>query len=591
MIRQFVPTDASTREGYLWRWCTLTSILGPRNSPADKFMSFWFRHSIPVALLLSSCSTSKPPPKVVLPSAGPAAALVKQVPVVDIHTHTFNARFLPIQNIALGKRDMHPLLSFAGDPMVIAITDLITRATQEDIDPPGAAAELRLMEDVAAKANRLSADLEGEKEPANPVNAQELQNDPRVTGLQKIAERMPSHTLSNAELAGLQTFVWMFADHRQPFADKEKQKLEVAHFLRCLTAAEGRMVQLFQQDQQEQVALMVSHMMDMAPTYNQREDRNKLLRFAEQQVPRVRRQQENAGGKMLYFVAYNPFRDHFSDGVPGGALALVRKAYEEQGAFGVKIYPPSGYTPGNNQIPRRPRVIARQPGEQWDARYKPHGVLLTGAELDARLLEFFRWCVREDVPVFAHSGAGEVQARNGYGKMADPAGWRRLLEEHPELRTLRLCLGHAGGGDYWFEESERGWGREVFKLCADYPNVYCEFGIHDQIVDPVKRARFSAKLARLIAESRATHPYDFSTKILYGSDWFMPMVAGSDRVNYLNAFKAAILQVQPNAFSTASLYKNFFYRNALAFLNTRQRLARGGLPPELRKRLQALLEL
>jgi hypothetical protein len=43
----------------------------------------------------------------VLPSAGPAAALVENAPVVDIHTHTFNARFLPIQNIALGKRDMH----------------------------------------------------------------------------------------------------------------------------------------------------------------------------------------------------------------------------------------------------------------------------------------------------------------------------------------------------------------------------------------------------------------------------------------------------------------------------------------------------
>jgi predicted TIM-barrel fold metal-dependent hydrolase len=553
-------------------------------------MSSWCRYSIPAALLLSSCSTSTPPPKIVLPSAGPAGALVKNVPVVDVHTHTFNARFLPIQNIALGKRDMHPFLSLAADPVVIAITDLITRATEEDIDPPGTAAELRLMEDVASEANFLSAVLEGGMS-AKRVTAIELQNDPRVTGLQKITDGLPGQTLSNAELAGLRRFVLMFADHQQPFADKENQRDEVAHFLSCLTAAEGRIVRLFQQDQQEQVALMVSHMMDMAPTYNQREDGRKLLRFAEQEVPRVRRQQENAGGKMLYFVAYNPFRDHFDDGQPGRALAVVRRAYEEQGAFGVKIYPPSGYTPTGNRIPQRPWVLARQPGEQWDARYKPHGVRLTGAELDARLLEFLRWCVREDVPVFAHSGDGEVQARNGYGRMANPAGWRRLLEEHPELRTLRLCFGHAGGGDYWFRESDGGWGREVFELCADCPNIYCEFGIHDRIVDPANRARFSAKLARLIDESRANHPYDFSTKILYGSDWFMPMIAGSDRVNYMNAFKAAILEVRPNGASTESLYKNFFYRNALAFLNVRQRLALGGLPTELRQRLQRLLEL
>ena len=43
--------------------------------------------------------------------------------------------------------------------------------------------------------------------------------------------------------------------------------------------------------------------------------------------------------------------------------------------------------------------------------------------------------------------------------------------------------------------------------------------------------------------------------------------------------------------STEFLYKNFFYRNALAFLNTKKRLARGGLPAELRQRLQRLLEL
>jgi hypothetical protein len=48
---------------------------------------------------------------------------------------------------------MHPFLSLAADPMVIAITELITRATEEDIDPPGMAAELQLMEDVASKAN------------------------------------------------------------------------------------------------------------------------------------------------------------------------------------------------------------------------------------------------------------------------------------------------------------------------------------------------------------------------------------------------------------------------------------------------------
>ena len=81
----------------------------------------------------------------------------------------------------------------------------------------------------------------------------------------------------------------------------------------------------------------------------------------------------------------------------------------------------------------------------------------------------------------------------------------QAAEDYPELRTLRLCLRHAGGGGYWFEES------------------------------------------------RTSHPYDFSTEILYRSDWFMPMIAGSDRVNCMNAFKAAILHVRPNVSSTKFL--------------------------------------
>ena len=129
---------------------------------------------------------------------------------MDIHTHTFNARFLPIQNIALGKRDMHPFFSLAADPVVIAITELITRATDEDIDPPGMAAELRLMEDVASKANLLSAALEGGMGPAKQVSARELQKDPRVTGLQKIAVQAVRR-LSKCLLR-----IWHPRSHRRP---------------------------------------------------------------------------------------------------------------------------------------------------------------------------------------------------------------------------------------------------------------------------------------------------------------------------------------------------------------------------------------
>jgi hypothetical protein len=68
------------------------------------------------------------------------------------------------------------------------------------------------------------------------------------------------------------------------------------------------------------------------------------------------------------------------------------------------------------------------------------------------------------------------------------------------------------------------------------------------------------------------------------------MFAGSDRINYLNAFKDAILHVHEETEATERLYEGFFYRNAVNFLNVKQRLTRRGLPAKVRERLNELLE-
>ena len=55
------------------------------------------------------------------------------------------------------------------------------------------------------------------------------------------------------------------------------------------------------------------------------------------------------------------------------------------------------------------------------------------------------------------------------------------------------------------------------------------------------------------------------------------MPLASDRLNYLLAFQAAIVEAGGHA--PDSLYKNFFYRNAIAFLNSAARLKKGRSPP------------
>lgn len=541
---------------------------------------------VAACVLATGCADKQAVP-VTMPTAGsPEDLLIHNTPVIDVHTHTFNSRFLPVRGIVLGKRDMHPLFSLASDQLVIAIAELIVMLTEESPDPSDSV----LMTRLAARVGDAMANTKGMEATPPPAPA-ELAAEPAVKGLVKLEREGASfEQLAPQEKARLKKFAHMFGGESHLLTvGPTASDSEYEHFFKCLIRREDKIVGSFRRDHGNQVDLMVSHMMDMAPTYAQEEDGKKLLRFESQQIPRVDQQQKNANGRMLYFAAYNPFRDQWGVGAgPDHSLKIVQDAYYKHGSFGVKVYPPSGYTVSKNVIPGCPFSLSIQPCLQWRARYKPGGVKLDPAELDRRLLKLLEWCAKEGVPVFTHCGEGEVEARKGYAKLAHPGHWKRLLEKNPQLHDLRLCFGHAGGGGFWFGSSDHSdWGKTVYELCCKYPNVCCEFGCFDAMANPDSRAAFSKQIGQLITDSlNDPYPGDFSTKIMYGSDWFMPMPQASDRVNYLNSFRVAILDA--GAANTRTLYENFFFRNTIRFLNVEKRLEIGGLPPALRQRLEEL---
>jgi predicted TIM-barrel fold metal-dependent hydrolase len=344
------------------------------------------------------------------------------------------------------------------------------------------------------------------------------------------------------------------------------------------------------------VQLMASHMMDLAPVYDQREDDEDLLPFRSQQLPRMALQQHHAQGRMLFFAAYNPFRDHWQkdpDAGRGQALEIVKSGVQKHGAYGIKFYPPSGYRPIGNVPPRRSfALFTRSPGRQWDARYTSQGKPLTGGDLDERTLKLFTWCQQQDLPVFAHCGTGEFEARKEYGvQMANPDFWIQLLEKHKNLHTLRLCLGHAGGPDFWFGGGKYAeWGAKVHFLCTNYPNVYAEFGAHDMMVDDKARAVLVAKLQSLLSAPREKGKYDFGKKLMYGSDWFMPMPGVRGREQYLLASQVAALEIEAGAVPRRpDFYRDFMYRNSLTYLNAARRQHDPRLPAALRRNLSRLL--
>lgn len=312
---------------------------------------------------------------------------------------------------------------------------------------------------------------------------------------------------------------------------------------------------------------MVIHMIDLAPVHDQVPDGRALLDFESQQIRRVAALRRAFPGDVEYFVAWNPYRDHWNGGKPGDSLRIVQEAVTLHGAAGVKVYPPSGYRPAGNEIPPRPRsLFSPHPGRQWDARYAAYGKD-GGRALDAALEQLLEWCRSRDIPVFVHSGHGEFEARKGYGRRhSDPVFWRKYLEAHPEPDgspcRLRLCFGHAGGADYWLGTGRLPeWGREVYGMCIRYPNVYCEVTADAALTRPDRKAQFAARLIELFAKSRNAGPgtYPFARKILYGTDWYLP-----DRSQ-----PARVLQAAQTVFLHPDLhrhYADYFRRNALRFL-------------------------
>ena len=509
-------------------------------------------------------------------------SVVRSLPIVDIHVHTFNARYLPLEHILLAKRDVHPLGALLTDARAIRTARLIseiaplTPVPQVSQPPNGAPRPADLDE------NELEMQI-GLKRICRRCNGESVEDPATLTeGENAVTDEMQK------VLGPLFGLVLGVKSARQ--------------FLNRLVTADGNLEAAYQkayaQDGagQPRIDLFVSQAMDLAPSYDQvGETKTWLLDFPSQQLPRMAARQLSAGSRMIWFVGYSPFRSPLGE----DHLATVKKAIREHAAYGVKLYPPDGYRPSLNRIPERPNPPgSSEPGQYWDARYQwaagpdairdrdPRGV--GPKELDRRLDDLASYCEENDLPILVHTGHGELEARKGHGAcMANPDFWIPVLEKHP---NLRLCLGHAGGQEYWFgiDDEFSTWGRRVADLCTSYKNVYCGFGIHDAFArGPDRKEDFIRRIDGLIRGQRGAYP--IQSKLLYGSDWFMPRAGGSE-VEILEGFQDAFADDRLFPFAAA-----FFATNALHFLDLghRAQLAQSGdgseaahLGTQLSKRLR-----
>lgn len=200
-----------------------------------------------------------------------------------------------------------------------------------------------------------------------------------------------------------------------------------------------------------------------------------------------------SGGYVLPVAAYNPWTDIVRD---GESLRMVQDAVGKRGFVGVKVYPPMGFHPLDNQ-----RIGSRKKRPSL-------------AELDKRLAALYGWCVDQQVPVMAHTDHS-MGRDHAHDSLSAPKWWDRVVTRYP---GLRINAGHFGG-DY--QAGGEDWPRQFVQLMGTTrgAGVFADLGFAAGLFDP--RSRAYARTADFLSGPLGAGQAGVHSRIMYGSDWLM----------------------------------------------------------------------
>lgn len=498
--------------------------------------------------------------------------------VIDVHTHVFNAKYLPLRGIA----EAHGVPKGAArvlEKLVLMLTPLSNFKKPEPATQPYDLKSLGEEGMYSAVVDKLSS---GKLSVREENQLRQLLGEPiQPSGEKAEVDRSP---LGEVVIdIFLKYGILIEEDELEESAKDFSPRKSVAKFLFTLMSSELAIARYAERDFPE-TDLFIHHMMDMEKAYADRPH----CEFSKQ-VERMDEFDRVKGGRFLNFVAFDPFRrDH--------DLNYVRNAIEKEGSIGVKFYPPSGYRPAGNRIPNR--AGSRSAIKQWESRYGD----LTGAELDSYCADLFAYCEREGIPIFIHCTSAGFEAVKGYGLNSSPQFWVGVLDEYEDLL---VCFGHAGGYKEWYEPQldwlERvedadlstavGFEEQAFRLSVQKPNVYLDFGYHTGMSNAADQEQFKRNLKRMIDGIPDEGFYALESKIMFGTDWHMSSMLKDSGVLFAGASKIFSEDADPE--SDLSAYRAYFFaRNAARYLRLEELVSTGDrrLDERQRTRLRKLLE-
>jgi len=226
-------------------------------------------------------------------------------------------------------------------------------------------------------------------------------------------------------------------------------------------------------------------------------------------------------GQVRPYVAYDPLRDVVANHKTGHdlypTLAIIKNAIKEQGAIGIKLYPPMGFRVYNN------KELADNQFCKLDK-----SIQNIGAKLDKALSKLYQYCSEYDVPILAHTSRSVENTictgrREGpYYERANPAHWFEVLKLYPKLR---VNLGHFAKHDY--PGAHNAWSMTIRELllykdaASTRSSFYADLSHLEKIDDANYRRKFIEALTVYLGKKGSTERKVLMSKLLYGSDWSM----------------------------------------------------------------------
>lgn len=473
--------------------------------------------------------------------------------MLNIHAHLFNLKYLPVAGIIVN-------YSNGIVPNIIArgVARLLLRRTQSSIplssvsagsDPSGT---LRNLKEDSLLRQQPVFEITYEQIKQNlldNVNMQDLfdsEIQDAISEFSALQERYPTFPYAKPELKPTwhmqaqeaESWIRTIGDMIDWVFSKIEDGINYLRWFHFMQSSEHDMLSRLQKDEPG-ITRFVFHMMDADNYFPYSSD----FDFESVQIPKMETLLKQFPEKLIGFVAFDPARNN--------AINIIEDAILNKGFSGVKFYPPLGYAPTGNT----PKIQTK---------------------IDA----LYDFCIKYDVPILSHCNnqGFEANRKQHSGYNSNPLGWQSVLQ-NKKYSNLRLCLAHAGGVEGWFAKPTAGdqtdpatitdtisnnnqkdwnssYAKIVYKLCMNYPNVYCDAAYLDEITNNVQYGHFKDRLIDLFLR----YP-DFSKKIIYGSDWHMLFQEGKNG-RYFSDYLRLFSEQQLNAFRT-----DFFEKNALNYLN------------------------